>query len=75
MKESSNSIFERDWKEIKRQACHVYTRVMWYLRMVSAFNIWKKSEFYSRKNYTLWHTCNREFIDKYSTTDTTVTII
>ena len=38
-----------------RTKCEIYTRVMGYHRPVSSFNIWKKSEFYSRK-------C---FIEKY----------
>lgn len=43
--------FSNDWKKIKRQPCAVYTRVMWYLRPVSQYNIWKKTEFYSRKYF------------------------
>ena len=34
-----------------RTKCEIYTRVMWYHRPVSSFNIWKKSEFYSRKYF------------------------
>ena len=40
-----------DWKEKKRTRCEIYTRVMWYYRPVSSFNIWKKSEFYQRKEF------------------------
>ena len=51
----------------KRTPCQVYTRVMWYLRPVSHYNIWKKSEFYSRKYFDVWKTIdNSEFIKKYS---------
>ena len=32
----------------KRTPCEVFTRVMWYIRPVSAYNTGKKSEFYSR---------------------------
>ena len=34
----------------ERTRCEIYTRVMWYHRPVTSFNIWKKAEFYSR-NY------------------------
>ena len=37
-----------DWQTIARSKCEIYTRVMWYHRPVSFFNIWKKAEFYSR---------------------------
>ena len=40
----------KDGKEIERTRCEIYTRVMWYHRPVTSFNIWKKAEFYSR-NY------------------------
>lgn len=33
---------------VPRTKCEIYTRVMWYHRPVTSFNIWKKSEFYSR---------------------------
>jgi hypothetical protein len=33
---------------LERTRCQIYTRVMWYHRPVSSFNIGKKSEFYSR---------------------------
>jgi anaerobic ribonucleoside-triphosphate reductase len=35
-----------------RTRCEIYTRVMGYYRPVTQFNKWKKSEFYTRKNYT-----------------------
>ena len=35
---------------LERTPCQIYTRVMWYHRPVSSYNIGKKSEFYSR-NY------------------------
>lgn len=38
----------QDWTEIERTKCEIYTRVMWYHRPVTSFNIWKKAEFYSR---------------------------
>lgn len=37
-------------QEIERKKCEIYTRVMWYNRPVTSFNIWKKAVFYSR-NY------------------------
>lgn len=39
-------------REDERQLCEVWTRVMGYLRPVSEFNKGKKSEFYSRKNFS-----------------------
>lgn len=62
-------------KEIKRTPCQVYTRVMGYLRPISAYNVWKKSEFYSRKYFKEWCICerdnnliesNRRFIEQYA---------
>lgn len=51
--------------ETKRTPCEVYTRVMWYLRPVSQYNIWKKSEFYSRKYFGENKIDNSDFIRKY----------
>lgn len=51
----------------KRTPCEIYTRVMWYLRPVSNYNIGKKSEFYSRKYFDENKVDNSEFISKYST--------
>jgi len=51
--------------ETKRTPCEVYTRVMWYLRPVSAYNMWKKSEFYSRKYFDEKKVDNSDFIKKY----------
>ncbi len=47
-----------------RTKCEIYTRVMGYHRPVSSFNIWKKSEFYSRK-YFKENISNKSFIEKY----------
>lgn len=49
----------------KRTPCEIYTRVMWYLRPVSNYNIWKKSEFYSRKYFDEKKVDNSSFISKY----------
>lgn len=38
---------------------------MWYLRPVSHYNIWKKSEFYSRKYFKEDKIDNSEFLKKY----------
>ncbi len=54
-----------NWEKVERTKCEIYTRVMWYHRPVSSFNIWKKSEFYSR-NYFKENTANSDFIDQYS---------
>ena len=50
----------------KRTPCEVYTRVMGYLRPVSAYNLWKKSEFYSRKYFDEKKIDNSVFISKYT---------
>ena len=50
----------------KRTPCEIYTRVMGYLRPVSAYNIGKKSEFYSRKYFDEHKVDNSKFISKYS---------
>ena len=49
----------------KRTPCEIYTRVMGYLRPVSAYNTGKKSEFYSRKYFEEKKVDNSEFINKY----------
>jgi len=54
----------RSGQEIERTRCEIYTRVMWYHRPVSSFNIWKKAEFYSR-NYFKEDNANAEFSNKY----------
>lgn len=50
----------------KRTPCEIWTRVMWYLRPVSHYNIGKKSEFYSRKYFDEKTIDNSAFINKYS---------
>ncbi len=39
---------------------------MWYIRPVSNYNPWKKSEFYSRKYFEENKVDNSDFIRKYS---------
>jgi len=53
-------------KQPQRTKCEIYTRVMWYFRPVSHFNIWKKSEFYSRVCFTEEASFNSKFIREYS---------
>ena len=60
------TFYSKEWKEIQRTPCQVYTRVMWYLRPVSNFNIWKKSEFYSRKYFDEQKSSNSEFVRKFA---------
>ncbi len=48
-----------------RTKCQIFTRVMGYHRPVSNFNLGKKSEFYSRKYFTIWKS-NTDFSNKYS---------
>jgi len=50
-------------KTTQRTRCEIYTRVMWYHRPVTSFNIWKKAEFYSRTYFT---DKNKEFLSKYT---------
>lgn len=52
-------------QEVERTRCQIYTRVMGYHRPVSSFNIWKKSEFYSR-NYFTEENANADFANQYS---------
>lgn len=59
--------FEKNGKRINRVPCQVYTRVMWYLRPVSHYNLGKKSEFYSRKYFSNEKSIaesNKEFVRK-----------
>jgi len=58
--------YDKQWKEVKRTQCQVYTRVMWYLRPVSHYNIWKKSEFYSRKYFDEGKLANSQFIRQFA---------
>ncbi len=53
-----SAYFIKDWKKIERTRCEIYTRVMGYHRPVASFNIWKKSEFYSRKYFRTNNVCD-----------------
>ena len=53
----------------KRTKCAVYTRVMGYLRPVSFFNKWKKSEFYSRKYFNHTKSMNSNFENEFGKSD------
>lgn len=57
--------YSKDWTEVQRVRCQVYTRVMGYLRPASHYNIGKKSEFYSRKYFDESKTTNSEFMRKF----------
>lgn len=59
-----------DWKVYKRVPCEVYTRVMGYIRPVSAYWIWKRSEMYSRKYFLEDKVDNSAFLAKYMTAKT-----
>jgi len=61
----NNSFVNNEWKEIHRQECEIFCRVMWYYRPVTNFNPWKKSEFYSRKYFDETKSINSKFINKY----------
>lgn len=49
--DNNDSFINKLGETINRIRCETYTRCMWYLRPVSFFNLWKKSEFYSRKYF------------------------
>lgn len=57
-------MIKKDWTLVPRTRCEIYTRVMWYTRPVSFYNIWKKAEFYSRTYFTMEGT-NASFTNKY----------
>jgi hypothetical protein len=59
------TFYNKEGKVVERVPCQIYTRVMGYLRPVSAYNIGKKSEFYSRKYFDEQKNSNSEFIRKY----------
>ena len=53
----------------KRTPCEIFTRVMGYIRPVSAYNKWKKSEFYGRKYFDEKKVDNSEFVKKFLPTN------
>lgn len=55
----------KKYQNLERTRCQIYTRVMGYHRPVTSFNIWKKSEFYSR-DYFQEGISNKNFIEKNS---------
>jgi len=59
------TFINKEWEEVKRTRCDIYTRVMWYHRPVASFNIGKKAEFYSR-NYFKENNVNEEFSAQYA---------
>ena len=58
----------KEGKEFSRAPGEVYTRVMGYMSPVSRYNIWKKSEFYSRKYFDENKVDNSEFLRKFGNT-------
>ena len=50
---------------MKRTPCEIYCRVMGYIRPVSNYNEWKKSEFYSRRYFDEKKVDNSEFLRKF----------
>lgn len=56
---------KKEAKTVNRTQCDIYSRVMWYYRPVSHYNIWKKAEFYSRKFFQQLQNSNKEFLKKY----------
>ncbi len=63
---TNKTFVNKEGKEIQRTPCQVFTRVMWYLRPVSHYNIGKKSEFYSRKYFNESMSENSKFVAKYA---------
>lgn len=62
---TTNDLKNQQNKE--RTRCEIYTRVMWYHRPVSSFNIWKKAEFYSRNYFKEdENNENENFVKEYS---------
>jgi len=59
------TFYNKAGEEIQRTPCQVFTRVMGYLRPVSAYNIGKKSEFYSRKYFDEGKTANSTFVRQF----------
>lgn len=64
-----------NWVEYLRQPCNIWSRCMWYYAPINRMNIWKKSEFFSRKYFKEWKVsprnfdmiqANNDFIAKYS---------
>lgn len=51
----------------ERTKCEVYTRCMGYFRPVSQFNIGKKAEHYSRKQFEEVVAANNSFSQEYVT--------
>ena len=67
MKEiQTEKVLWSDWKIYERTKCDIRTRVMGYIRPVSGYNPWKKSEFYGRVNFQEGKIDNSPFIRKYA---------
>jgi len=49
----------------QRQRCEIWTRVMGYHRPISQYNFGKKSEFYSRTQFTEQALANSQFTDEF----------
>jgi len=63
----SKKFYNKDGLEVKRTPCQKYSRVSGFITPVSNYNIGKKSEFYSRKFYSMETSMNSKFIEDYST--------
>jgi len=62
----ATTFYNADWKEIQRTKCQKYSRVSGFITPVDNYNIGKKSEFYSRKFYSVEKSMNSKFIEDYS---------
>ena len=50
----------------QRTKCSIYSRVSGFIQPVDLYNIGKKTEFYSRKYYSMASSLNSKFIEDYS---------
>ena len=62
------TFINKEGKEVSRTRCEFYTRVIGYYSPLSRYNIWKKSEFYSRKYFEENLVDNSEFLRKFANT-------
>ena len=62
---AEEKFINKDGKEITRNRCLVYTRVMGYLSPTYRYNVGKKSEFYSRKYFSKLKASNHDFSLQY----------
>lgn len=70
----NDKFINKEWKEIKRTPCRIFSRTMGYIRDFWSMNLWKRSEHYSRKYFNntmenseyLRKRENAKFIEQFS---------